>query len=85
MGRGCIPSTSGTEQGGRSAGESIAVVGVITVGFIGGSPAPAKIYRPLIFNDLPGCISDAEITGDLQGSSPRYFKYGVDVVHLWNI
>jgi hypothetical protein len=57
-------------------------VGIITERLVGGSSAPTQIDGSLPFDDPSGCIGDPEITGHLQGTSRKYFKKGIAIVHM---
>jgi hypothetical protein len=58
----------------NSAGKPIPVVGAVAKGFVGGSPASAKIDRLFIGNDPSVCIHNPEISAYFQGATFIYLK-----------
>lgn len=64
-----------------SDGKTIPVVGPVTIRFIGGPSASAKIDRFFILNNLTTRINNPEITCDFQWTSFIHFKKGIHSFH----
>ena len=56
-------------------------MGPVTIGFIGGLPAPAKVYRFFVLNDPSIRAYKAIITGNFKRTACIYFEKSFIIIH----
>lgn len=64
-----------------SDGKTVPVVGSVTIRFVRGPSAPAKVDRFFVIDNLTVTIDNPEITCDFQWASFIHFKKGIQLFH----